>query len=202
MKKVLFIFLVLICLLGLAGCGRDLSKYYSMKEPAIKEMPDQKVIVAEVKGDPNTTGKSGITAIYRMYFTLYGKNKGMDMSLAPRARWPKGFDTSKQEFIGLWALPVPNSITELPGQHPGLPTVKLDTWTYGTVAEIVHIGSYSDEKPTIEKLYKFIIDSGYEIAGAHEEEYIKGPGMIFKGNPNKYITIIRYVVKKAGKGKK
>jgi hypothetical protein len=173
-----------------------------MKEPVIKEMPDQKVIVAEVKGDPNTIGKNGVTAIYKMYFTLYGKNKGMDMLLAPRARWPKGFDTPKEEYIGLWALPVPNSITGLPAQQPGLPTVKLDTWTYGTVAEIVHIGPYSGEKPTIEKLYKFITDNGYEIAGVHEEEYIKGPGMIFKGNPEKYITIIRYVVKKAEKSKK
>jgi len=202
MKKTLFGFCVLVFLPGLTGCGPDLSKYYSMKEPVIKEMPDRKVIVAEIKGDPNTTGKNGMTAIYRMYFALYGKNKGMDMTLAPRARWPKGFDVPKQEFIGLWALPVPNSITGLPGQQPGLPEVKLDTWTYGTVAEIVHIGPYSEEKPAVEKLYKFITDSGYEIAGVHEEEYIKGPGMIFKGNPDKYITIIRYVIKKAGKGKK
>jgi hypothetical protein len=30
----------------------------------------------------------------------------------------------------------------------------------------------------------------------HEEEYIKGPGMIFAGNPETYLTIIRYPVQK------
>jgi hypothetical protein len=32
------------------------------------------------------------------------------------------------------------------------------------------------------------------IAGAHEEEYIKGPTMTGKGDPEKYVTIIRYQV--------
>jgi hypothetical protein len=42
-----------------------------------------------------------------------------------------------------------------------------------------------------------VLDSGYVIAGEHEEEYIKGPGMFSKGDPEKYLTIIRYRVKKA-----
>ena len=54
-----------------------------------------------------------------------------------------------------------------------------------------------DETPTIEKLKAFINERGYEISGDHEEEYLKGPGMFFKGNLNKYRTIIRYeLVKK------
>ena len=35
------------------------------------------------------------------------------------------------------------------------------------------------------------------LQGEHEEEYIKGPGMLSKGNPQKYLTIIRYRVKQA-----
>ena len=54
----------------------------------------------------------------------------------------------------------------------------------------------SKETPTIEKLKKFIDNNGYKIIGAHEEEYLRGPGMFFKGNPNKYWTIIRYRVEK------
>jgi len=202
MKKILLTGLCVFFLLALTGCGPDLSKYYSMKEPVIKEMPDQKMLVAEIKGDPNETGKTGMAAIYRMFFTLYGKDRSLPLPSAPRARWPKPMDTPKQDFIGLWALPVPDSITTLPEQRPGFPVVKLDTWKYGTVAEIVYIGPYTDEQPAIEKLRKFITDNGYEIAGDHEEEYIKGPGMIFKGNPKKYITIIRYAVKKTIKSKK
>jgi hypothetical protein len=27
--------------------------------------------------------------------------------------------------------------------------------------------------------------------GDHEEEYVRGPGMVFAGDPRKYLTIIR-----------
>jgi effector-binding domain-containing protein len=64
------------------------------------------------------------------------------------------------------------------------------------VAEILHIGSYDKEKPTVDRLTKFISDNGYRIIGDHEEEYVKGPGMLFKGNSENYRTIIRYRIEK------
>jgi len=42
----------------------------------------------------------------------------------------------------------------------------------------------------------FIEENEYKVTGAHEEEYLKGPGMFFMGNPKKYQTIIRYPVEK------
>ncbi|MFH0768533.1 MAG: GyrI-like domain-containing protein, partial [Chloroflexota bacterium] len=68
--------------------------------------------------------------------------------------------------------------------------VKLETWDYGTVAQILHLGSYDQEQPNIERLHKFIEESGYEIAGMHEEEYLTRPDSKFPK------TIIRYPVKK------
>ena len=66
----------------------------------------------------------------------------------------------------------------------------METWKYGTVAEILHIGPYSEEGPSIEKLHKFIGESGCEIAGAHEEEYLTRPtAKVIK-------TIIRYPVRR------
>ncbi len=44
---------------------------------------------------------------------------------------------------------------------------------------------------------KFIKAQGYEVIGVHEEEYLKGPTMFSKGDPKKYVTIIRYRVKKS-----
>ena len=53
--------------------------------------------------------------------------------------------------------------------------------------------------PTVEKLKSFVATNGYEIAGDHEEEYLKGPGMFSKGNPDEYYTILRYQVRKKRK---
>ncbi len=72
-------------------------------------------------------------------------------------------------------MPVPEGTTVLPTVklEPGI-TARLDTWEYGEVAEILHIGPYDREEPTIARLTAFIRDKGYSIIGDHEEEYLKG----------------------------
>lgn len=114
--------------------------------------------------------------------------------MAPRARWSVAFDAKKEDWIGVYGLPVSDTVRELPAPKKDL-QVKLTTWEYGTVAEILHIGPYSQETPTIEELKSFIAANGYEITGDHEEEYLKGPGL-WPTDPHKYYTIIRYRVQK------
>jgi len=99
--------------------------------------------------------------------------------------------------MGIYALPLSVSVSTLPvlGNNAD-PEVTIEHWEYGEVAEILHVGSYSAETPTIENLYTFIKEKGYRIAGPHEEEYLRGPGMFSAGNPEKYQTIIRYRVEK------
>lgn len=103
----------------------------------------------------------------------------------------------KEEWVGEFALKVNASVKEIPEKiKTKYPKLELKVWKYGKTAEILHVGAYDAEDATINKLHEFIEKSGYEINGQHEEEYIKGPGMFFEGNPDKYQTIIRYPVKK------
>ncbi|PKH44525.1 hypothetical protein KKB3_01699 [Dehalococcoides mccartyi] len=86
-------------------------------------------------------------------------------------------------------IPVPENITSLPRKEPGT-EVKLETWEYGTVAQILHLGSYDQEMESVERLHKFIAANGYEISGPHEEEYQSKPdAKVLK-------TLIRYQIKK------
>ena len=71
-------------------------------------------------------------------------------------------------------LPVPQDTATLPQKVPGV-EVGLETWEYGTVAQILHLGAYDQEGPAVERLMKFIEESGYRIAGVHEEEYLTTP---------------------------
>ena len=195
MKPKILAISLLTCFL--ISCGKDLSQFEVLLNPRISEKTPQKMLVYEAVGDPNETVGNAFGALFSTFYKLK-KAHDMDMS-PPRARWPKSLETAKDQWLGIYALPVAASVMEIPAQalqeHPEL---KLETWDYGTVAEILHIGSYASEDQTVERLHQFITDQGYVIAGAHEEEYLKGPGMFSKGNPDKYYTIIRYVVKKAG----
>jgi hypothetical protein len=159
-------------------------------------MPDQKMLVVTALGDPNIVGGKAFKLLFQTYFKI--PNVPKTMTQAPRARWV-GDMNIKSSWTGYYALPVPKETMQLPAveAEPGY-KVELLTWAYGDVAEILHIGPYADEKPTIEKLHRFIQEQGYKIIGEHEEDYLKGPGMFFAGNPEKYYTIIRYQVVKDG----
>ncbi len=166
---------------------QDLSQYDKLKNPQIRKIPDkQKMLVVEKKGDPNVTAGEAFSTLFSAFFKLPGAK--MD---PPRARWLNTLTDPREEWVGLYALPLPDSVDSLP---TGVEGVKIDYWEYGEVAEILHVGPYSEETPTIERLIAFIADQGYEIAGPHEEEYLRGP----ESGPDssKYITIIRYQIRK------
>jgi hypothetical protein len=185
--------ILLVCILTLFACQRDLSQFDYLLTPEISVKPSQKMLVVEVKGDPNTAGKEAFGQLFKSFYALKKEYRTIKMA-PPRARWPFAFNELQEEWIGKYALPLPNEIEQLPQSEKISPNVRLETWYGGEVAEILHLGPYGEETPTIEKLMAFIEAQGYQISSDHEEEYLKGPGMFSKGNPKKYRTIIRYEV--------
>jgi effector-binding domain-containing protein len=165
--------------------SQDLSAYEKLKDPAIVTMPATKMLVVEAKGDPNVAGQQAFGLLFKTFFSIPGARMA-----PPRARWFGDVKTPKDQWVGQYALPVPDAAT-LP---PGSGGAKIEVWEYGEVAEILHAGSYADEPPTVERLMKFIASQGYVVAGPHEEEYLRGP----ESGPDatQYRTIIRYQVKK------
>jgi hypothetical protein len=197
MKKIIIAIAVVIAAIVIFFAnmkGPDFSAVMPLVEPRITDMPDQKMIVVEVQGNPNEVGGKAFGLLFKAYYKVKEAPKGRRQP-APRARWPKDLDTPMSGWLGRYALPVPETVSALPEMKvdSGL-KIGLVTWQYGKVAEILHVGPYGEETVTIEKLLKFIADSGHKTAGEHEEEYLKGPGMIFRGDPEKYLTIIRYPV--------
>jgi hypothetical protein len=171
-------------------------------EPRLSVRRPQRMAVVMSKGDPNRLDPALISslygAVYQHKFSL--KKAGLaDFKVAPLvARWPDAGRVAKSKWTGLWAVPVPAGTRKLRCKPTDYP-VRLETWNYGpTVAEILHIGPYSEEGPSIQKLMDFIGARGYEIAGSHEEEYLTRPdAKVMK-------TIIRYPVRRrvrSGKGR-
>jgi hypothetical protein len=202
MLKKYFIAAAIIVLAGLlfAGYlilfppGPDMSTYKPLRQPRITKMADEKMLVVTAKGDPNAVANKAFSLLFKTYFKIPGVSKSMHV--VPRARW-EGDMNAKSSWTGYYAMPVPADTKALPDvtHEPGL-AVELTTWQYGDVAEILHVGPYDQETPTIERLHQFIKQQGYEVIGFHEEEYVKGPSMFLRGDPAQYATIIRYRVKK------
>lgn len=193
MNKLIIITILFI----VSNCSTlDLKQFESLKDPRITQKSPIKMLVYELQGDPNETAGKAYTILFKVGYKLKNAREGLEQE-PPRARWPKSFETPRSQWIGQFALPINSSVTSIPSEiQKEYPSLKIETWEYGTVAEILHIGPYNKEQPTIQKLTDFIQKSGYKISGTHEEEYLKAGGMFFKGNENEYYTIIRYPVKK------
>ena len=200
MRLALLLTIVTLIVAGAVGAwwwnrGPDASQFANLREARLTRMTDQRMLVAEATGDPNVVAGAAFKLLFKTYFTLQGVSRAGPQP-APRARWTFSVETPRNEWRGRYALPVPETVSDLPEKSAGPMPVAITTWVYGEVAEILHVGSYSTEQPDIERLRAFIDSRGYRVIGDHEEEYVKGPGMIFAGDPNRYLTIIRLRVDK------
>ena len=162
-------------------------------DPEILEMPSQKMAVVYGRGDPNSVFPQLMPALYGSVYTLRFDRKKQGLTVFKvtglRGRYPDAPDVAKDQWTMVIGLPVPDDVAALPQKVEGV-EVKLETWRYGTVAQVLHLGSYADEDDSVARLHAFVEDSGYEIAGVHEEEYLTSPGSKVQK------TIVRYPVRR------
>jgi effector-binding domain-containing protein len=59
------------------------------------------------------------------------------------------------------------------------------------VVTLVHRGPYEELRNSYARILKYAKERGYCIESPTREVYIKGPGMIFRGNAKKYLTEIQ-----------
>ena len=74
---------------------------------------------------------------------------------------------------------------------PSLDRLRFEPWTEGLCAQVLHLGPYSEEAPTIEALHAAIRSAGYVVRGRHHEIYLGDPR---RSAPEKLRTIVRQPV--------
>ncbi|MBI4187881.1 MAG: GyrI-like domain-containing protein [Chloroflexi bacterium] len=165
----------------------------SKTDPQLLEIPPQKMAVVTGKGASDKVFPELMPALYGSVYTLRfdRKKKGLPVFKVTgmRARYPDAVTAPKDKWTIIVGLPVPEDTVALPQKVAGV-KVKLETWDYGTVCQILHLGAYDQEEVSVARLHQFIKDSGYEIADSHEEEYLTRP------DAKVTKTIVRYTVKK------
>jgi hypothetical protein len=74
---------------------------------------------------------------------------------------------------------------------PALARIRFEPFEEGLCAQIMHVGPYSAEGPTIEKLHAFIAEQGYSRRGKHHEIYLGDPR---RAAPERLKTVVRQPV--------
>jgi DNA-binding transcriptional MerR regulator len=158
---------------------RDESKM-ATSAPTIQERDIETVLVAGVrmKGFYTDCGKG---------FATLGKKLGRQIAGKPLCLFYDGEyregDANFEPCMPIRKLIASNGITvhELPAAH---------------CVTLMHHGPYEDLKSSYAKVLKHVNEHGYKVTLPTREVYIKGPGMIFRGNPKNYVTEIQIPVEK------
>lgn len=78
--------------------------------------------------------------------------------------------------------------------NPATDKLRLETFNEGLSIQIMHIGPYSDEPATIDKMDAFAEEHGYRMRGKHHEIYLGDP---LRADPAKLKTVLRHPVESA-----
>jgi hypothetical protein len=70
-------------------------------------------------------------------------------------------------------------------------SLRVERFDEGEVAQVMHIGPYSGERPTIERLHRAIAEAGLRPSGRHHELYLGDPR---RAAPDKLRTLLRMPV--------
>ncbi len=183
----------------------------SAKEVVQVEVPEMNYLMIDGVGDPNTSTayQAAVEALfalsYAIKFTAKKGSLALDFGVMPlEGLWwadnMSNFSTDdKSDWKWTMMIMQPNFVThDMVGRAieevrrkkalPVLGEVRFASFTEGMCAQIMHIGPFSSEGPTIERLHKFIADAGRKLAGKHHEIYLSD---IRKAVPEKWKTVIR-----------
>jgi hypothetical protein len=86
------------------------------------------------------------------------------------------------------------AIAEALRKNPASPPVRMERWREGLSAQILHIGPYAAEAPSIVALHEGIAELGYRPRGRHHEIYVGDPR---RSAPERLRTILRHPVERA-----
>jgi hypothetical protein len=187
----------------------------STKEPALVEVPPMNFLMVDGAGDPNTAPafRHAIEALYGAAYTLKFmlKKKGsLDYSVPPLEGlwWSESMKAFNAQDKSRWKwtamIMQPESVTEKLFREavdelirkkkdlPLLASTRLEEYAEGLSAQIMHVGPYATEGPTIERLHAFITSSGHRLRGKHHEIYLSDPR---RAKPESMKTIVRQPVK-------
>ena len=184
----------------------------SAKKPEIVDVPEFAFLMIDGEGDPNSAEfQESVGALYSAAYTLkfaIKKARAIDYSvMALEALWwvaegsPFSF-TEREGWRWTAMIMVPDVVTtaevtsaleEAGRKKPSaaLTRLRFDRFAEGRAAQIMHIGPYSAEPPTIEALHQFVADQGLQLRDKHHEVYLSDPS---RTAPERMKTILRHPV--------
>jgi len=192
----------------------------SVKEINLVDVPPMNFVMVDGSGDPNAAQEyqDAIEALYSISYTIkftVRKDQGIDYGVMPLEGlwWANDMSLFSTDNKDIWKwtamIMQPEYVTqdlfEIALQQvkkkkdlPALSRARFQSFHEGQSAQIMFIGPYSAEGPTIKRIHVFIKDHDGTFDGLiqkHHEIYLSDPR---RTAPEKLKTIIRQPIKPMG----
>jgi len=188
----------------------------SAKKVVSVEVPTMNYLMVDGEGAPGSKQhQAAIEALYSVAYTLKFMVKrgeiGIDYGVLPlEGLW---WADDMSDFVNdnkdnwQWTMMImqPELITqelfdqalEQVNSKKDLEAVELlrfESFTEGLCAQTLHVGPFSEEGPTVQRVHDFIGDMGGSLIGKHHEIYLSD---IRRAAPENWKTVIRQPMSKA-----
>lgn len=109
-------------------------------------------------------------------------------SSAAKARWKWTMMILQPELISATLVEAALGDVKRKKNPAALERLRFESFTEGRCAQIMHLGAFSEEGPTVDRVHQFIKAQGGKFCGKHHEIYLSD---IRKAAPAKWKTVIR-----------
>jgi hypothetical protein len=182
----------------------------SAKKVSLVDVPPLRYLMLDGEGDPNTSAEytKAVAALFTLSYTakflvkksvlavdytvmplegLWWADDMEHFSVENKSNWKWTMMILQPEYVSEELLDEAREKSRTKLGRAVLTQIRLETFPEGHCAQILHIGPFSEEGPTIEKVHQFIEARG-KLTGKHHEIYLSD---IRKADPARWRTIVR-----------
>ena len=197
---------------------KELKEYYKCSAKKVVEViiPEMNYLIVDGQGEPGSPEhQQAIEALYSVAYTLKfmvkKSEREIDYGVLPlEGLW---WADDMSDFIKdnkknwIWSMMimqpalinhtlVEQAIEQVKSKKnlPALVKLRYEAFNEGLVAQTLHVGPFTEEGPTVERVHTFIRENGGELTGKHHEIYLSD---IRRAAPQNWKTIIRQPMKMA-----
>ncbi len=187
----------------------------SPKNIEMVDVPQMNFLMIDGQGDPNTSQEfqEAVEALFGVSYTakfmvkkgetavdysvmplegLWWMDNMAEFSIERKHEWKWTAMIMQPEYVTRDILQAAMEQVEKKKNPPALSKLRYESYHEGPAAQILHIGPFAEEGPTIEKIHQYINANGYELSGKHHEIYLSD---FRRAAPEKIKTIIRQPLK-------
>ena len=191
---------------------RELKHLYqsSARDVVHVDVPPLRFLMVDGTGDPNTTPAyaEAVEALFSVSYTAKFMVKrgplGLDYKVMPleglwwaddlsafaandRSQWKWTMMILQPDVVPAEVIEAARAEVKRKKALPAMDRLRLEVFHEGPCAQILHVGPFTAEGPTIQRVHDFITARG-ALAGKHHEIYLSD---IRRAEPARWKTIIR-----------